>query len=78
MVHAPGPHLFKPTISPVLFPNLNLLDYPWISLSLCATFECALPLKTLTLETPKQPLVAKSRCGSPQHPHLLKKPFKTS
>ena len=52
MVRVLGLHLLKPMTSPVLFPNLNLLDYPWISLSLCATFECTLPSKALALETP--------------------------
>ena len=43
MVRAPGPHLFKLMTSPVLFPNLNLLDYPWNSLSRRTTSVCALP-----------------------------------
>ena len=35
-----------------LVPNLNLLNLPWISLSLRATSECALLCKNLVFETP--------------------------
>ena len=58
------------------FLNLNLLDYPWISLSHRTTFECALLCKPWILKLLKQPLVARSCCGSPQHLCFLKKPFK--
>ena len=45
-----------------------------ISLNLCATLECAFLCLNLPLNSLKQPIVARSCCGSPQHPWLLKSP----
>ena len=56
---------------PVLLPNLNLLDSPWISLSRRTTPECTLPCKPSSLNSSKQPTVAWSCCGSPQRPFAL-------